>query len=116
LLDKEDTAKQLSSLSAVTHIFYTAYQDKPTWAELVAPNLAMLVNVVDAIEPIALNLQHISLMQGYKVYGAHLGPFKHPPKRAMQVTCRRNLMLISKIFWNSGSKVKAGRGRLSGLR
>lgn len=82
LLDKEDTAKQLNSLSTVTHIFYAAYQDKPTWAELVQPNLAMLVNVVDAIEPIAFNLQHISLMQGYKVYGAHLGPFKTPAKES----------------------------------
>ncbi|MEZ2334234.1 SDR family oxidoreductase [Mucilaginibacter sp. RCC_168] len=82
LLDKEDTVKQLNSLSAVTHIFYAAYQDKPTWAELVEPNLTMLINVVDAIEPIALNLQHISLMQGYKVYGAHLGPFKTPAKES----------------------------------
>jgi len=82
LLDKEAIVKQLNSLSAVTHIFYTAYQDKPTWAELVEPNLVMLVNVVDAIEPIALNLQHISLMQGYKVYGAHLGPFKTPAKES----------------------------------
>jgi nucleoside-diphosphate-sugar epimerase len=82
LLDKADTFKQLGSLSAVTHIFYMAYQDKPTWAELVEPNLSMLVNVVDAIEPIAPNLQHISLMQGYKVYGAHLGPFKTPAKES----------------------------------
>ncbi len=40
----------------------------------------MLVNVVNAIEPIAPKLQHISLMQGYKVYGAHLGPFKTPAR------------------------------------
>jgi nucleoside-diphosphate-sugar epimerase len=82
LLDREHTIQQLGTLSAVTHIFYAAYQDKPTWAELVGPNLTMLVNVVDAIEPIALNLQHISLMQGYKVYGAHLGPFKTPAKES----------------------------------
>ncbi|ACT04792.1 SDR family oxidoreductase [Paenibacillus sp. JDR-2] len=80
LLDEEDTGEKLSGLTAVTHIFYAAYQDRPTWAELVAPNLAMLVNVVNAIEPIARNLQHISLMQGYKVYGAHLGPFKTPAR------------------------------------
>lgn len=80
LLNREDTRVKLSELSTVTHIFYAAYQDRPTWAELVAPNLAMLVNVVDAIEPIASNLQHISLMQGYKVYGAHLGPFKTPAR------------------------------------
>lgn len=82
LLDPEDSKKQLSRLTKVTHVFYAAYQDKPTWAELVAPNLAMLVNVVNAIEGIAKDLQHISLMQGYKVYGAHYGPFKTPAKES----------------------------------
>ncbi|MCY9656489.1 SDR family oxidoreductase [Paenibacillus chondroitinus] len=80
LLNEEDTLAKLGNLTSVTHIFYAAYQDRPTWAELVPPNLAMLVNVVNVIEPIAPNLAHISLMQGYKVYGAHLGPFKTPAR------------------------------------
>ncbi|MFI0405725.1 SDR family oxidoreductase [Actinomadura sp. 3N508] len=80
LLDRDDSAKRLGELAHVTHIFYAAYQDRPTWAELVPPNLAMLVNVVDAVEPVAKGLRHISLMQGYKVYGAHLGPFKTPAR------------------------------------
>jgi len=82
LLDRADCQTKLSELQQVTHIFYAAYQDKPTWAELVPPNLAMLVNVVEAVEPIARRLQHISLMQGYKVYGAHLGPFKTPARES----------------------------------
>jgi nucleoside-diphosphate-sugar epimerase len=80
LLDRDETRAKLSERSDVTHVFYAAYQDRPTWAELVAPNLAMLTNVVDAIEPVAPSLEHISLMQGYKVYGAHLGPFATPAK------------------------------------
>lgn len=80
LLDQRDCEAKLSGLSEVTHVFYAAYQDRPTWAELVPPNLAMLVNVVEAIEPVASGLRHISLMQGYKVYGAHLGPFKSPAR------------------------------------
>ncbi|WP_440119512.1 SDR family oxidoreductase [Paenibacillus sp. QZ-Y1] len=80
LLNEADTRAKLQDLTTVTHIFYAAYQDRPTWAELVQPNLAMLVNVVNTIEPIAPRLQHISLMQGYKVYGAHLGPFKTPAR------------------------------------
>jgi nucleoside-diphosphate-sugar epimerase len=80
LLDKAATATALGDLSEVTHVFYAAYQDRASWAELVAPNLAMLTNVVDAIEPVAPGLQHISLMQGYKVYGAHLGPFATPAR------------------------------------
>jgi nucleoside-diphosphate-sugar epimerase len=80
LLDPADCRAKLSGLSQITHLFYAAYQDRPTWAELVPPNLAMLVNVVEAVEPVATSLQHISLMQGYKVYGAHLGPFKTPAR------------------------------------
>src|SRR4051794_35440089 len=80
LLDADDTRAKLAALTTVTHVFYAAFQDRPSWAELVAPNLAMLTNVVDAIEPVAEDLQHVSLMQGYKVYGAHLGPFKTPAR------------------------------------
>jgi nucleoside-diphosphate-sugar epimerase len=80
LLDPADCHEKLSGLTEVTHVFYAAYQDRPTWAGLVAPNLGMLVNVVEAIEPVAPGLRHVSLMQGYKVYGAHLGPFKTPAR------------------------------------
>ncbi|MGE8291884.1 MAG: SDR family oxidoreductase, partial [Sphingobacterium sp.] len=82
LLDLTDTVNKLSALTTVTHIFYAAYQDKDSWAALVEPNLRMLVNVITAIEPVAKSLQHVSLMQGYKVYGAHLGPFKTPAKES----------------------------------
>ncbi|WP_328580950.1 SDR family oxidoreductase [Streptomyces sp. NBC_00370] len=82
LLDAEDTRRKLGGLTDVTHIFYAAFQDRPSWAELVPPNLAMLVNTVDAVEPVAPRLRHISLMQGYKVYGAHLGPFKTPARES----------------------------------
>lgn len=82
LLNGEESREKLKHLNHVTHIFYAAFQDRPGWAELVAPNLAMLQHVMDAIEPVADNLQHISLMQGYKVYGAHLGPFKTPARES----------------------------------
>jgi nucleoside-diphosphate-sugar epimerase len=82
LLDADDCYSKLKSLVNVTHIFYAAYQDRPTWSELVPPNLAMLVNVVKTMENAATNLQHISLMQGYKVYGAHYGSFKTPAKES----------------------------------
>jgi nucleoside-diphosphate-sugar epimerase len=62
----------------ITHVFYAAYQDRPSWSELVEPNVTMLRNVLDAV-PTA-ELRHVSLMQGYKVYGAHLGPFATPAR------------------------------------
>jgi nucleoside-diphosphate-sugar epimerase len=42
--------------------------------------MQMLENIVDAIESVATNFRHVSLMQGYKVYGAHLGPFRTPAR------------------------------------
>ncbi len=78
LLDLADTHQKLGNLKEVTHIFYAAYQDRASWAELVEPNLNMLIHVLNAVEPAATRLQHVSLIQGYKVYGAHLGPFKTP--------------------------------------
>lgn len=82
LLDPADTKEKLTELAEVTHVFYAAYQDRPSWAELVPPNLAMLTNVIEAVEPVATGLRHVSLMQGYKVYGAHLGPFKTPARES----------------------------------
>lgn len=80
LLDAAATREAFATVPEVTHVFYTAYQERPTWAELVAPNLAMLVNTVEAVEAAATDLRHVSLMQGYKVYGAHLGPFETPAR------------------------------------
>ncbi len=80
LLNRSDTEKKLGSLSDVTHIFYAAYIEEPNWADMVAPNMAMLVNLIDTIEPVAPNLGHINIMHGTKWYGSHLGPFKTPAR------------------------------------
>ncbi len=82
LLDPADCREKLGGLREVTHVFYTAYQDRPSWSALVAPNLAMLRNVVETVDEAAPGLRHISLMQGYKVYGAHLGPFRTPARES----------------------------------
>ncbi|MGV9863415.1 SDR family oxidoreductase [Rhodococcus koreensis] len=80
LLDADDAQSRLSHLSDVTHIFFSAYIEKPTWAEMVEPNMALLTNLLNAIEPVASDLQHVNLMHGTKWYGNHLGPFKTPAK------------------------------------
>jgi nucleoside-diphosphate-sugar epimerase len=79
LLDPAAAGDTAAELAGVTHVFYAAYQDRPSWSELVAPNVAMLGAVLDAVRDAPL-LSHVSLMQGYKVYGAHLGPFKTPAR------------------------------------
>lgn len=81
LQDVQDSVNTLPSLNGITHIFYSAWINAANWAEMVAPNVAMLRNLVTHIEKVA-PLQTVSLMQGYKVYGAHLGPFKTPARES----------------------------------
>ncbi|MGV7117673.1 SDR family oxidoreductase [Paenibacillus kyungheensis] len=82
LFQRDQIDQALQSFPTITHIFYAAYQDRPTWAELVEPNLNMLIHIVESVETISPTLQHVSLMQGYKVYGAHLGAFKTPARES----------------------------------
>ncbi|UDM51973.1 SDR family oxidoreductase [Cupriavidus sp. MP-37] len=80
LLDPADARAKLGGLTEVTHIFFSAYIERAGWAEMVAPNMALLANLMDAVEPVADRLQHVNLMHGTKWYGNHLGPFKTPAK------------------------------------
>jgi nucleoside-diphosphate-sugar epimerase len=49
LLDRAQTFEALKRSRGVTHVFFSAYIERPTWAEMVAPNQTMLVNLMDAI-------------------------------------------------------------------
>lgn len=81
LLDAQHSAQVLQRLSGITHIFYSAWVNAANWAEMVEPNVTMLRNLVTNVDKTA-PLQTVSLMQGYKVYGAHLGPFKTPARES----------------------------------
>jgi nucleoside-diphosphate-sugar epimerase len=86
LLDKAASARALAPLRDVSHIFYCGFvplgpADKglPPNGNI-GPNLALLTNTVEAIEAVSPALAHVSVMQGTKYYGSHLGPFKTPAK------------------------------------
>ena len=81
LLDAAYTKAKLGGLADVTHVFFTPYAQRATFAEEVAPNLAMLTNLVGTVEAAAPGLAHIQLMQGAKWYGVQFGaPYKTPAK------------------------------------
>ena len=81
LLDGRACARALARCSGVTHVFYTARaKHGETGVESVPDNVAMLRNVLDAIEPVARGLEHVHLVQGTKYYGMHLGPFRTPAR------------------------------------
>lgn len=82
LLDRGDADRKLAALTDVTHIVYTAFQARPTWAGHNAPNLAMLVNSVEPIAAASKSLARVVLVEGNKIYGSHLGPFRTPAKES----------------------------------
>src|SRR5262249_7637975 len=69
-----------------TDIAYTALHEKPElvagWSskEQIETNNAMLRNVVEPIVCTAPNFQHISILQGTKIYGVHLHPIPIPAR------------------------------------
>ncbi len=82
LTDPADCEAKLSGLSEVTHVFYAAYAPAATLAEEAVLNKAMLVNLLQALEPNAPGLRHVQIVQGSKWYGNHLGPYKTPASEA----------------------------------
>ena len=72
LLDERSSRAQLGKLKEVTHVFYVAFADAPTFALQRAPNTTMLVNAVEAIGAAGGALEHVCLLQGTKYYGNHL--------------------------------------------
>ena len=78
LMDGDQAKAALGQPLGITHVFYSAYAERPSPAEMVAPNITMLANVMDAVEPVSPQLKHVNLMHGTKWYGNHLGPFSNP--------------------------------------
>jgi nucleoside-diphosphate-sugar epimerase len=86
LRDQEAARAAFEPLTDITHIAYTALQEKPDlvagWSskEQIDTNNAMLRNVVEPIARKASNFQHISILQGTKIYGVHLHPIPVPAR------------------------------------
>jgi len=84
LLDRDACARAAPALAAVTHVFYLSRLVEPNsdYVIKVDPNVDMLKNLIDYLDPIAEQLEHIQLMHGSKWYGSHLGPFRTPAKES----------------------------------
>ncbi|MFZ2858047.1 NAD-dependent epimerase/dehydratase family protein [Acidovorax sp.] len=81
LLDAAAVAGAAAALGPVSHLFYAAYQPRPSRAEEIAPNRAMLDRSIDlarVTEPAAF--QHVVLVTGGKVYGLQWGAIKTPAR------------------------------------
>jgi nucleoside-diphosphate-sugar epimerase len=87
LTDAKQCAERIGALGAFTHVVFAALYEKPSivkgWAEddQIKTNLALLVNLVEAVEKTSPALEHITLMQGAKAYGVHLGNSRMMPAK-----------------------------------
>lgn len=106
LTDRDSCEKWLAQVPDATHLVFAAYQEKPTPAELVEVNLLMLKNLVEVLEAKAANLQHVTLMQGGKAYGAHIGPFPSPAKESDPRHMPPNFYYDQEDFLRSASQGK----------
>lgn len=80
--DPNDCAAKLGRLTEVTHLFWTGHATGTRWVDKAARDTDLFRNAMTAILPAAVRLQHVSLLQGSKYYGRHLGPFKTPAKES----------------------------------
>lgn len=98
LLDAEASSAQFASLADVTHVVFAGYTERPTMAEMVAPNVAMLRNTLGGLVAAGARLQHVVLIGGGKSYGEHLGPYKTPAKES-------DPRFLGPIFYNDQEDV-----------
>lgn len=86
LTDRARSAEVFGRMRGVTHVVYAALFEKPGlfrgWREpdQMATNQAMLENLFEPLRAAAAGLRHVTLLQGTKAYGAHLGSIAIPAK------------------------------------
>lgn len=92
LRDAASCRNACTDFSKVTHLVYAAVAEQPGlvagWhdTEQMQINLSMLQNLLAPLRAAAPNLQHVSLLQGAKAYGAHAG--HTPPVPAKENAAR----------------------------
>jgi nucleoside-diphosphate-sugar epimerase len=81
LRDPAGCAQALKTAKGVTHLFYTARAEfGEGGVESVEANLAMLRNVLDAVQAAAPNLEHVHLVEGQKWYDVTVRPARTPTR------------------------------------
>jgi nucleoside-diphosphate-sugar epimerase len=100
LLDAQACRALAAELSDVTHVVYAALYEKPGlyagWfeADQIETNQRMFENLLAPLESKARGLRHVSLLQGTKAYGAHVGRINVPARED-----RDEVREIPNFYW-----------------
>lgn len=104
-----------SVLQDVSHVVYAALFEKPGliagWLEQdqMQTNLDMLRNLLDPLLEQQPQIQHISLLQGTKAYGAHIHPISIPARESAPRDVHDN------FYWLQEDYLKRKQAALGGL-
>ncbi|MFM9857617.1 SDR family oxidoreductase [Pseudoxanthobacter sp. M-2] len=108
LLDAAASLKTLGGIKGATHAVFAALQWTPDLAAQVAPNRELVVNLIKGLEAGSGDtLRHVTLMQGGKAYGCHLGPFRTPAKESDPRHMPPNFYYAQEDFLREASVGKA---------
>jgi nucleoside-diphosphate-sugar epimerase len=89
LADQEQTAAAVAPLTDVTRLVYAAVQEEPDllagWHDPahIDRNARMLRNLLVPLQRAAPELQHVTLLQGPKAYGVHVGTMPIPAREGL---------------------------------
>jgi nucleoside-diphosphate-sugar epimerase len=82
LADGEAARAGLAEHGAVTHLVFAAYAADPDPAAEAVANVDLLANTLVGLHAAGAPLRHVTIFQGAKAYGAHLGPFPTPARES----------------------------------
>ena len=86
LTNRAQCTEVFGRMRDVTHLVYAALYEKPGlvrgWREpdQMETNRVMLENLFEPLRATASRLEHVTLLQGTKAYGAHIAPIAIPAK------------------------------------
>lgn len=86
LMDPAQCRRAAAELQGATHLVYAALYEAPDlidgWRDQdqIRINDLMLRNLMAALEPVAPQLRHVTLLQGTKAYGVHVRPLTVPAR------------------------------------
>ena len=82
LLDAQQCRTAAPALADITHIFYCARAVATNYVITVEPNRQIVENLLDAVLPVAKDLEHVQIIHGMKWYGSNLGPYRTPAEES----------------------------------
>ena len=80
LLDADAVAGIHAEIADVTHLVFAAYAESGDAVHDLDVNVGMLRGALDGLRDAGAPLRHVTLYQGGKAYGAHLGAYRTPAR------------------------------------